>query len=142
MESSLASLDKVGTGKEKIRDTDKTLVIFKQTWRECLWTQQRAVILLKKLNGLVHIIECVMSFIIFHVRHRHRHHHHQFRSLLSIALVKWQGGHVGITETDSTRERWCKTYNKRAKLSEDTKTMFNVRGGKPGYDDRELMKRQ
>ena len=50
------------------------------------------------------------------------------------------GGHVGITETDSTRERWCITYNKRAKLSEDTKTMFNVRGGKPGYDHRELEK--
>ena len=95
MESSLASLDKVGTGKEKIRDTDKTLVIFKQTWRGCLWTQQRAVILLKKLNGLVHIIECVKSFIIFHVRHRHHHHHHhhhQFLSLLSIDLVKWQEG--------------------------------------------------
>ena len=54
-------------------------------------TQQRAVILLKKLNGLVHITECVMSFIIFHVHHRH-HHHHQFLSLLSIALVKWQEG--------------------------------------------------
>ena len=67
-------------------------------------------------------------------------------SSVSITFVncsgKVAGGHVGITETDSTRERWCITYNKRAKLSEDTKTMFNVRGGKPGYDDRELMKRQ
>ena len=65
-------------------------------------------------------------------------------SSVSITFVncsgKVAGGHVGITETDSTRERWCITYNKRAKLSEDTKTMFNVRGGKPGYDHRELEK--
>ena len=50
------------------------------------------------------------------------------------------GGLVGITRTESARERWCLTYNERAKLSEDTKTMFNVRGGKEGDSHRELGK--
>lgn len=35
-------------------------------------------------------------------------------------------GLVGITRTVSARDRWCLTYNERAKLSEDTKEMFNV----------------
>ena len=39
---------------------------------------------------------------------------------------KVAGGVVGITRTDSARDRWCLTYNERAKLSEDTKEMFNV----------------
>lgn len=39
---------------------------------------------------------------------------------------KVAGGLVGITRTDSARDRWCLTYNERAKLSEDTKEMFNV----------------
>ena len=52
---------------------------------------------------------------------------------------KVAGGLVGITRTDSARDRWCLTYNERAKLSEDTKTMFNV-GGKEGDSHRELGK--
>ena len=39
---------------------------------------------------------------------------------------KVAGGVVGITRTDSARDCWCLTYNERAKLSEDTKEMFNV----------------
>jgi len=39
---------------------------------------------------------------------------------------KVAGGLVGITRTDSARDRWCLIYNERAKLSEDTKEMFNV----------------
>ena len=35
-------------------------------------------------------------------------------------------GLVWITRTDSARDRWSLTYNERAKLSEDTKEMFNV----------------
>ena len=52
---------------------------------------------------------------------------------------KVAGGLVGITRTDSERDRWCLTYNGRAKLSEDTKTMFNA-GGKEGDSHRELGK--
>ena len=52
---------------------------------------------------------------------------------------KVAGGLVGITRTDSARDRWCLTYNERAKLSEDTKTKFNV-GGKEGDSHRELGK--
>lgn len=39
---------------------------------------------------------------------------------------KVAGGLVGITRTDSARDRWCLTYNERAQLSEDTKVMFGV----------------
>ena len=39
---------------------------------------------------------------------------------------KVAGGLVGITRTDSARDRWCLSYSERAKLSEDTKEMFNV----------------
>ena len=39
---------------------------------------------------------------------------------------KGAGGLVGITRTDSARDRWCLTYNECAKLSEDTKEMFDV----------------
>ncbi|CAH3020104.1 unnamed protein product, partial [Porites evermanni] len=39
---------------------------------------------------------------------------------------KVAGGLVGITRTDSARDRWCLTYNERAQLSEDTKAMFGV----------------
>lgn len=53
---------------------------------------------------------------------------------------KVTGGLVGITRTDSARDRWCITYNERAKLSEDTKTMFNVGGGNVGNSNRELGK--
>ena len=35
-------------------------------------------------------------------------------------------GLVGISRLDAARDRWCLTYNERAQLSEDTKTMFNV----------------
>lgn len=33
---------------------------------------------------------------------------------------------MGITRTDSARDRWCLTYNERAQLSEDTKAMFGI----------------
>lgn len=52
---------------------------------------------------------------------------------------KVAGGLAGITRTDSARDRWCLTYNERAKLSEDTKTLFNV-SGKEGDSHRELGK--
>lgn len=42
---------------------------------------------------------------------------------------KVAGGLVGITRTDSARDRWCLTYNERAQLSEDTKAMFGVVSG-------------
>ena len=41
-------------------------------------------------------------------------------------------GLVGITRTDSATDCWCITYNERDELSEDTKTMFNGRGGNVG----------
>ena len=53
---------------------------------------------------------------------------------------KVAGGLVGITRTDSARDRWCITYNERATLSEDTKTMFNVGGGNEANSHRELGK--
>ena len=39
---------------------------------------------------------------------------------------KTAGGLVGITRTDSARDRWCLTYNEKAQLSEDTKAMFGI----------------
>ena len=39
---------------------------------------------------------------------------------------KVAGGLVGISRLDAARDRWCLTYNERAQLSEDTKTMFNI----------------
>ena len=53
---------------------------------------------------------------------------------------KVAGGLVGITRTDSASDRWCLTYNERAKLSEDTKTMFNVGGGKEVDSHKDLGK--
>ena len=41
--------------------------------------------------------------------------------------VAW--GLDAITRTDSARDRWCLTYNERAKLLEETKEMFNVLEG-------------
>ncbi|KAL9979291.1 hypothetical protein ACROYT_G016935 [Oculina patagonica] len=41
---------------------------------------------------------------------------------------KVAGGLVGITRTDTARDRWCLTYNERAQLSEDTKVMFGIFG--------------
>ena len=35
-------------------------------------------------------------------------------------------GLVGITQTDSARDRWCLTYNERAQLSKDSKAMFGI----------------
>ena len=35
-------------------------------------------------------------------------------------------GLVGITRTDSARDRWCLTYNERAQLAKDTRSMFNL----------------
>ena len=45
---------------------------------------------------------------------------------------KVAGGLVGITRTESARDRWCLTYNERAKLSEDTKEMFGIGTAKDG----------
>ena len=42
------------------------------------------------------------------------------------------GGLVGITRTESARDRWCLTYNERAKLSEDKKEMFGIGTAKDG----------
>ena len=41
---------------------------------------------------------------------------------------KVSGGLVGITRmrTESARDRWCLSYNERAKLSEETKEMFGI----------------
>lgn len=39
---------------------------------------------------------------------------------------KVAGGLVGITPTDTARDRWCLTYNERAQLSQDTKVMFGI----------------
>ncbi len=39
---------------------------------------------------------------------------------------KISGGLVGITRTDSARDRWCLTYSERARLADDTKAMFNM----------------
>ena len=40
---------------------------------------------------------------------------------------KVAGGLVGITRTESARDRWFLTYNEREKLSEDTKEILGVR---------------
>ena len=52
---------------------------------------------------------------------------------------KVAGGLVGITRTDSARDRWCLTYNERAQLSEDTKAMFDV-GNKKGDEHKDIGK--
>jgi hypothetical protein len=41
-------------------------------------------------------------------------------------IGKISGGLVGITRVDTARERWCLTYNVRARLSEDTRKMFGL----------------
>jgi len=41
-------------------------------------------------------------------------------------LGKIAGGIIGITRTDSARDRWCLTYNDRARLADDTKQMFGL----------------
>lgn len=40
---------------------------------------------------------------------------------------KVAGGLIGITRTDTARDRWCLTYNERATISEDTKAMFGLK---------------
>ena len=49
-------------------------------------------------------------------------------------------GLVGITRTESARDRWCLTYNERAKLSEDTKAMFCVGAEKEVASHKDLGK--
>jgi hypothetical protein len=39
---------------------------------------------------------------------------------------KIAGGLIGITRSDSARDRWCITYNERTQLVRDTKEMFNI----------------
>ena len=53
---------------------------------------------------------------------------------------KVAGGLVGITRTESARDRWCLTYNERAKLSEDTKAMFDVGAETKGASHKDLGK--
>ena len=53
---------------------------------------------------------------------------------------KVAGGLVGITRTESARDRWCLTYNERAKLSEDTKEMFGIGTAKDGVGHKDLGK--
>lgn len=53
---------------------------------------------------------------------------------------KVSGGLVGITRTESARDRWCLTYNERAKLSEDTKAMFCVGAEKEVASHKDLGK--
>ena len=47
---------------------------------------------------------------------------------------------MGITRTESARDRWCLTYNERAKLSEDTKEMFDVGAETKGASHKDLGK--
>ena len=49
-------------------------------------------------------------------------------------------GITGITRTESARDRWCLTYNERAKLSDDTKEMFGIRTAKDGVGHKDLGK--
>ncbi|KAK2554918.1 hypothetical protein P5673_023601 [Acropora cervicornis] len=53
---------------------------------------------------------------------------------------KVTGGLVGITRTESARDRWCLTYNERAKLSEDTKEMFGIGTAKDDVGHKDLGK--
>lgn len=41
-------------------------------------------------------------------------------------LAKVSGGIVGITQLDSSRDRWCVTYNERARISDDTLALFDL----------------
>ena len=44
------------------------------------------------------------------------------------------GGIVGIIHIDSTRDRWCLTYNERARISDDTLRLFGKKHD-DGNDD-------
>ena len=41
-------------------------------------------------------------------------------------LGKIVGGIVGITRTESARNRWCLTYNDRVRLADDTRNMIGI----------------
>lgn len=41
-------------------------------------------------------------------------------------IAKVSGGLVGITHLDSARDRWCLTYNERARISDDTLGLFGL----------------
>ena len=48
---------------------------------------------------------------------------------------KVAGGLVSITRTESAKDRWCLTYNERAKLSEDTEEVFGTAKDDVGHKD-------
>ncbi len=41
-------------------------------------------------------------------------------------VSKVAGGLVGITKTDSARDRWCVTFNERSRISQETWDMFSI----------------
>ena len=41
-------------------------------------------------------------------------------------MGKVSGGLVGITRTDSARERWCLTYNDRTSIAEQTRILMGI----------------
>ena len=41
-------------------------------------------------------------------------------------VSKVSGGIVGITRRDVARDKWCLTYNEKARLAEDTFKMFKL----------------
>ena len=53
---------------------------------------------------------------------------------------KVAGGLVGITRTESARDRWYLTYDERAKLSEDKKEIFGIGTAKDGVGHKDLGK--
>lgn len=44
----------------------------------------------------------------------------------SINWLKSDGGIDGITQLDSSRDRWCITYNEKARFSDDTLALFDL----------------
>ena len=46
-------------------------------------------------------------------------------------VCKVAGGLIGITRSDSARDRWCLTFNKRSKLVEETCAMFGIQTDDP-----------
>jgi len=41
-------------------------------------------------------------------------------------IAKVNGGIVGITHLESTRDRWCLTYNERSRIADDTLSLYNL----------------
>ena len=46
-------------------------------------------------------------------------------------VCKVAGGLIGITQSDSARDRWCLTINQRSKLVEETCAMFGIQKDDP-----------